>query len=90
MSEGLTSRPLRALLSPRCIAGPIQELAFDVLKGMQDSDSFYIRQRVNSSGRYQVPAPLLSDAANIVLVHHRYLILLADTRTAGLGGESSQ
>ena len=57
---------------------------------MQDSDFFYIRQRVNSSGRYQVPDPLLSDAADIVLVHHRYLILLADTRTAGLGGESSQ
>jgi len=33
---------------------------------MQDSDSFYIRQRVNSSGRYQVPDPLLSDAADIV------------------------
>ena len=29
---------------------------------MQDSDSFYIRQRVNSSGRYQVPDPLLSDS----------------------------
>ena len=57
---------------------------------MQASDSYYIRQRVNSSGRYQVPDPLLSDAALIVLVYHRYLILLADTRTAVLGGESSQ
>jgi len=57
---------------------------------MQDSDSFYIRQRVNSSGRYQVPDPLLSDAADIVLVHRRSLILLAGTRTAGLDGESSQ
>jgi len=40
---------------------------------MQDSDSFYIRQRVNSSGRYQVPDPRLFDAADIVPVHHRYL-----------------
>ena len=59
--------------------------------GVQDSNSFYIRQRVNSSGRYQEPDPLLSDAAaDMVLVHHRSLILLADTRTAGLGGESRQ
>ena len=57
---------------------------------MQDSHASYIPQRVNSSGRYQVPDPLLSDAAVIVLVHHRYLILLADNRTAHQGGESSQ
>ena len=57
---------------------------------MQESHSFYIRQRVNSSARYQGPDLLLSDTAGIVLVHHRYLILLADIRTAGLGGESRE
>ena len=53
---------------------------------MQESHSFYVRQRVNSSARYQVHDSLLYDTADIVLVHHRY----ADIRTAGLGGESSQ
>ena len=90
MSEGLTSRPLRALTFTRCIAGPIQELAFDVLKGMQDSDSLLHPATGEFERSLSSARPLLSDAANIVLVHHRYLILLADTRTAGLGGESSQ
>jgi hypothetical protein len=45
---------------------------------MQDSDSFYIRQRVNSSGRYQVPDPLLSDAASEVAAAEAHIILCPD------------